>query len=415
MAFKDRLMHAWNAFTGRDPTKSFFDFGPSSANRPDRPMFTRGNERSISAAAYNKIAIDVASVKIRHVRLDENDRFVEEIESRLNECLEFSANIDQTGRALIQDAVQTMFDNGVVAIVPFETSLDPVHHGSFEIYKMRVGRITEWFPENVRVNIYNEKTGQKQDLIVPKSMTVIVENPFYSVVNEYNSTLNRLITKLNLLDAIDKQSGAGKLDMIIQLPYTIRSDARKLQARERKTELENQLANSQYGIAYIDGTEKVTQLNRSLDNQLMKQIEYLTSMFYNQLGITQAVFDGTADEQAMLNYSNRCLEPILSAITEEMRRKWLTKTARSQGQSIIFFREPFKLTSVANIAEVADTFTRNEILTPNEIRSLVGFKPVNNAGADELRNRNLNKSENMVSGPPVSTDENANAGYQYQY
>ena len=401
MGLTDRLQHAWNAFMNRDPTNYRY-IGPSYSNHPDRVRFTRGNERSIVTSVYNRIAIDVASINIKHVRLDKNERYLEEIKSGLNNCLTVEANIDQTGRGFIQDIVMSMLDEGCVAIVPIDTTFNPEVTGSYDIETMRTGKILDWYPAHVKVRVYNDKTGQKEDIIVPKSTVAIIENPLYAVINEPNSTMQRLIRKLNLLDVIDEQSGSGKLDLIIQLPYVIKSPARRQQAEERRKDIEMQLSGSKYGIAYTDGTERITQLNRSVDNNLMKQIEYLTSMLYSQLGITQSILDGTADDKTMLNYYNRTIEPILAAIVDEMERKFLTKTARSQLQSISFFRDPFKLVPVNEISEIADKFTRNEIMTSNEIRQVIGMKPSNDPGADELRNKNLsapageNKNEENI-------------------
>lgn len=392
MSFSDRLQHAWNAFLNKDPTNVYSDYGISSSARPDRPRLTRGNERSIVTSVYNRIAIDAASINIKHVKLDENERYYETIRSGLNYCLNSEANIDQTGRAFIQDIIMSMMDEGCVAIVPVDTSLNPNKTGSYEINSMRTGKILDWYPSHVKVRIYNEKTGLKEELILPKKNVGIVENPLYSVMNEPNSTMQRLIRKLNLLDFIDEQSGSGKLDLIIQLPYVIKTDARRAEAEKRRKDIEMQLSGSKYGIAYTDGTEKVTQLNRSVDNNLMKQIEYLTSMLYSQLGITQAVLDGTADDKTMLNYYNRTIEPILSSVVDEMKRKFLTKTARSQMQSIEFFRDPFKLVPVNDIAEIADKMTRNEIMTSNEVRQVIGMKPSSDPNADVLRNKNLSQS-----------------------
>lgn len=394
MGFVDRLKHSWNAFVNnRDPTNYYRDIGASYSYRPDRVRFSRGNERSIVTSVYNRIALDASAIDIRHVRLDENKRYLEDMPSGLNNCLTIEANIDQTGRSFMQDVVMSMLDEGCVAIVPVDTTLDPKVTSSYDINSMRTGRILDWYPEHVKVRVYNEKTGQKEDIIVPKSMTAIVENPLYAVMNEPNSTMQRLIRKLNLLDVIDEQSGAGKLDLIIQLPYSIKSEGRKQQAEARRKDIEMQLVGSKYGIAYADSTEKITQLNRSVDNNLMKQIEYLTNMLYSQLGITQTILDGTADEQTLLNYNNRTIEPILLAIVDEMKRKFLTKTARSQRQSIELFRDPFRLVPVNNIAEIADKFTRNEILTSNEIRQIIGMKPSKDPRADQLINSNIAQSK----------------------
>ena len=388
---RSRFKKAWNAFFSRDPTKEFEYHGPSYSYRPDRPRFTRGNERSIVTSVYNRIALDVSAIKIQHVRMDENERFLEPIKSHLNDCLTLEANIDQTGRAFIQDVVMSMFDEGVVAIVPVDTDRDP-DTGSFDILSMRTGQILEWYPRHVKVRVYNDLTGQKQDIIMSKESVAIIENPLYAVVNEPNSTMQRLIRKLNLLDVVDEQSSSGKLDLIIQLPYVIKTETRRQQAENRRKDIENQLAGSKYGIAYTDGTERITQLNRSVENNLLKQVEYLTNMLYSQLGITQTILDGTADEKTMLNYNNRSIEPIISAIVDAMKRTFLTKTARTQGQSIAFFSDPFKLVPVTDLAEIADKFTRNEIMTSNEIRQIVGMKPSKDPRADELRNKNLNQS-----------------------
>lgn len=390
MGLLDRVKHGWNAFMNRDPTNFYRDIGSSYFYRPDRPRLTRGNERSIVTSVYNRIALDVAAIDIKHCRLDENGRFIEEINSHLNNCLNLEANIDQTGRAFIQDVVMSMLDEGCVAVVPTTATANPDITQAFDIGSMRTAKIVEWYPKHVKVKIYNETTGEKEDLILTKKSVAIIENPLFAVINEPNSTMQRLIRKLNLLDIIDEQSGSGKLDLIIQLPYVIKSEARRQQAEGRRKDIEMQLAGSKYGIAYTDGTEKITQLNRSVDNNLMKQIEYLTSMLYSQLGITQSVLDGTADEQTMLNYHTRSIEPIISAIVDEMKRKFLSKTARAQLQSISFFRDPFKLVPVNNIAEIADKFTRNEIMTSNEIRQIIGMKPSDDPKADELRNSNLN-------------------------
>lgn len=388
MSFGSRLKHAWNAFTGTDYT-TYQDVGPGYSSRPDRIRLTKGNERSIITSVYNRIALDVAALNVQHIRLDENGRFLSVIQDGLNTCLTVEANIDQTARAFIQDIVVSMLDEGCVAIVPVDTTYDPSVTGSYDIQTMRVGKILDWYPQHVRVRLYNERTGAKENILVPKSTVAIVENPLYAVVNEPNSTMQRLIRKLNLLDVIDEQSGSGKLDLIIQLPYVIKTEARRQQAENRRKDIEAQLSGTKYGIAYADGTERITQLNRSVNNNLMSQIEYLTSMLYSQLGITQSILDGTADEKTMLNYNNRTIEPIISAIVDEMKRKFLTKTARSQSQSISFFRDPFKLVPVNDIAEIADKFTRNEIMTSNEIRQVIGMKPSDDPRADELRNKNL--------------------------
>ncbi len=392
-SFGARLMHAWNAFTNKDPTNTSgyksFETSAYSTRRPYRAQFTRGNERSIVTSVYNRIALDVASINVNHVRLDKNDRFSEIIKSSLNECLTLDANIDQTGRAFIQDVVISMLDEGCVAIVPVDTTTDPSISGSFDINSMRTGKVVEWYPRHVKINLYNDRSGEKEDIVLPKSSVAIVENPLYAVINEPNSTMQRLIRKLNLLDTIDNRTGSDKLDLIIQLPYVVKSELQKKRADDRIDDITNQLSRSDYGIAYIDGTERVTQLNRPVENNLLKQVEYLTSMLYGQLGITQGILEGTADEQTMLNYTTRTIEPIISAITDEMKRKFLTKTARTQGQSIMFFRDPFKLVPVNNIAEIADKFTRNEIATSNEMRQAIGWKPSDDPKADELRNANI--------------------------
>ena len=400
MGLFDKLKHSWNAFVNnRSPTNYYNDIGYSYSYRPDRVRFTGGNERSIVTSVYNRIALDVSSIDIKHVRLDENGSFISVIDSGLNNCLTLEANIDQTGRALKQDIVMSMMDEGCIAIVPVDTTVNPTETGpgAYDILSMRTGKILEWYPSHVKVRVYNDRTGNKEDIIVPKKTVAIVENPLYAVMNEPNSTMQRLIRKLNLLDFIDEQSGSGKLDLIIQLPYIIKTEARREQAEKRRKDIENQLAGSKYGIAYTDGTEKITQLNRPIENNLMKQIEYLTNMLYSQLGITQSVLDGTADEQTMLNYNNRTIEPIVSAIVDEMKRKFLSKTARSQLQSILFFRDPFKLVPVNNIAEIADKFTRNEILTSNEIRQIIGVKPSNDPKADQLINSNISQSKQTTT------------------
>ena len=409
--FSSRLKHAWNAFVNnRDPTMYSRNIGAGYSYRPDRPRLTFGNERSIVTSVYNRIALDVASINIKHCRLDENDRFISIIDSSLNKCLNLEANIDQTGRAFLQDIVMSMLDEGCVAIVPVDTSFDPNVTGSYDVLSMRTGKILEWYPEDVRVRVYNEKTAQKEEITVPKKTVAIIENPLFAVINEPNSTMQRLVRKLILLDAIDEQSGAGKLDLIIQLPYVIKSEARRQQADARRKDIEMQLAGSKYGIAYTDGTERVTQLNRPVDNNLMKQIEYLTSMLYSQLGITQSILDGTADEKTMLNYYDRTIEPIISAIVDEMKRKFLTKTARSQLQSISYFRNPFKLVPVNDLAEIADKFTRNEIMTSNEIRQIIGMKPSDDPKADKLINSNLNQSTESIVKPEEKTEEISEGG-----
>ena len=404
VSFGSRLKHAWNAFLNRDPTGDYRDTGMSYSYRPDRVRFSRGNERSIVTSTYNRIALDAASIDIIHARLDEDGRFISEINSGLNNCLNLEANIDQTGRAFVQDIVMSMLDEGSVAIVPVDTSVDPKVTSSYDIFTMRTGKIIEWRPTTVKVRLYNDRTGRKEDIVVPKSTTAIIENPLYAVINEPNSTMKRLVRKLNLLDSIDEQSGSGKLDLIIQLPYVIKTEARRQQAENRRRDIEAQLSGSKYGIAYTDGTERITQLNRPVENNLMKQIEYLTSMLYSQLGITQSILDGTADEQTMLNYYSRTIEPIISAIVGEMNRKFLTKTARSQMQSIVYFRDPFKLISVGEIAKIADTFTRNEIMSSNEVRQKIGMKPSDDPRADELVNKNLNSSNDKTDSTNVENN-----------
>ena len=408
MGLLTQIRHGWNAFLNRDPTGNYRNIGPEYSYRPDRPRLTRGNERSIVTSVYNRIALDVASIDIKHCKLDENGRFISVVNSALNNCLTLEANIDQTSRAFIQDIVMSMLDEGCVAIVPIETDVDPNSTDSYKIFSMRTGKILGWYPSHVKVRVYNENTGRKEDIIVPKKSVSIIENPLYAVINEPNSTMQRLIRKLNLLDVIDEQSGSGKLDLIIQLPYTVKSDLRKQQAESRRQDIERQLTGTKYGIAYTDATEHITQLNRSVDNNLMKQIEYLTSMLYSQLGITQSVLDGTADEQTMLNYNSRTVEPIISAIVDEMKRKFLTKTARTQLQTISFFRDPFKLVPVNNIAEIADKFTRNEILTSNEIRQIIGMKPSDDPKADKLINSNISQPAEEVVEQPNEGGKNQN-------
>lgn len=397
MGIRDRLQHAWNAFVYNDNT--YVDpqnLGGLSTYKPDRVHFSRGVERSIVTSVYNRLALDVSSIAIKHVRLDENGRFKEEVDSGLQNCLNVEANIDQTGRAFLQDVVMSMLDEGCVAIVPVDTTIDPAKSGSYEINTMRTGKILEWYPAHVRVRVYNDKKGIHEELVLPKSTVAIIENPLYAVINEPNSTMQRLIRKLNLLDVVDEQTSSGKLDLIIQLPYVIKTDARRKQAEERRKDIEMQLSGSKYGIAYTDGTERITQLNRPAENNLMKQVEYLTSMLYSQLGLTQSIMDGSADDKTMLNYYNRTVEPILAAITDEIKRKFLTKTARAQKQTVMYFRDPFKLTPVVDLAEIADKFTRNEIMTSNEIRQIVGMKPADDPSADELRNKNLNQSNEVI-------------------
>jgi hypothetical protein len=404
-------MHAWNAFVADDKKRfdnSAYTHGQSTTYRIDHHRLKRGTEQTIVTSIYNRIAIDVASVDIRHVRIDQNGMFKETIESGLNNCLSLSANIDQTARSFVMDLVLTMLDEGCAVAVPVDTNVDITNANSFDIETLRVGKVTAWYPRAVRVEVYNDLEGKRQEITLPKESVAIVENPLYAVMNEPNSTLRRLIHKLALLDMVDEQSGSSKLDLIVQLPYTIKSPTRKAQAEKRRSELESQLQDSKYGVAYIDSTEKITQLNRSLENQLLTQIEYLTKQLYNQLGVTPEIFDGTADDKITLNYHNRTIEPILSAITIEMKRKFLTKTARSQGQSIEFFNDPFSLVPVSEMAELADKFTRNEILSGNELRAIIGYKPVDDPRADELRNKNLNASSEQLEDPVTVNDGSTN-------
>lgn len=411
LSFSSRLRHAWDVFRNREPTYDFQDTGPSFSYRPDRTRLSGGNERSIITSIFNRIALDVSSINIKHCRIDENGRFKESMNSGIDSCLNLEANIDQTGRAFIQDVVMSMLDEGCVAIVPIETTFDPILTGSYDITSMRTAKILEWYPQHIKVRIYNERTGKQEDIKIPKSMAAIIENPLYSVINEPNSTMQRLIRKLVLLDSVDEATRSGKLDMIIQLPYVIKSPARKAQADKRRKDIEEQLKGP-YGIAYVDGTEKIIQLNRPLENNLMKQIEYLTNLLYSQLGVTQEVLNGTANEQTMLNYNSRTIEPIISAIVDEMKRKFLTKTARTQNQTITFFRDPFRLVPVNDIAEIADKFTRNEILTSNEIRQIIGMKPSDDPKADKLVNSNLNQSETQLKDiySDNTSDEETNDG-----
>lgn len=402
MNILSRVRSAWGAFLGRDPT---FSYGQGSYIRPDRPRFSSGNERSIVTSIYNRFAMDTSSYAIQHVRLDKDDRYLETIDSDFNRCLTLSANIDQTGRALIQDIVISMMDEGVVAVVPVEADRDPFENDSFKIYSLRTAKIIQWYPNDVQVRLYDDRDGQAKDIILPKSSVAIIENPWYAVVNEPNSTMKRLIHKLGLLDFLDDQNSSGKMDLIIQLPYVVKNDIKKAEAEKRRKDIEMQLVGSKYGIAYIDGTEHITQLNRAVDNNLMGQIEYLTSMLFSQLGINQAILDGTADEPTMLNYYNRTIEPILSAIADEFKRKFLTQTARSQGQSVKFFRDPFKLVPISTIAELADKMTRNEIMTGNEIRQSIGLKPSKDPTADELRNKNLSKPKEIAETKQNSQSE----------
>ena len=409
MSLGARLKHAWNVFTANETVGARWDIGPSYFYRPDRPIFSRGNERSIITSVYNRIALDVAAISIQHVRLDDEGRFTSVMNSTLNDCLSLEANLDQTGRAFIQDIVQSMLDEGCVAIVPVDTDIDP-DEGSYKIETMRTGKILEWYPQHVKVRVYNEQTGKKEDVLVSKRTVAIVENPFYAVMNEPNSTMQRLIRKLNILDAIDEQSGSGKLNLIIQLPYVIKTEARRQQAEKRRKDIEEQLSGSKYGVAYTDGTEHVVQLNRPVDNNIMSQIEYLTSMLYSQLGLTQTIMDGSADDKTMLNYLTRTVEPILSAIVDEMKRKFLTKTARSQKQSILFFRDPFKLVPVGEFAEIADKMTRNEVMTSNEIRQKIGMTPSKDPNADKLRNSNLSAPKEESTEQNISKEDKVQNG-----
>lgn len=411
MGLMNRIKHGWNAFVNnRDPTYSNQHIGESSYYRPDRVRFSRGNERTIVTSIYNKIALDVSNIDIRHVKLDKDDRFIDYVKSGLDECLTTEANLDQTGRAFKQDVVMSMFDEGCVVLVPTDTSVSPVSTGSYEIDSMRTGKVTAWYPDKVTIKLYNERTGKKEEVTLPKRMVAIIENPFYAVMNEPNSTLQRLIRKLNLLDAIDEQSGSGKLDLLIQLPYTVKTDLKRQQAETRRQDIEKQLTGSKYGIAYIDSTEHVTQLNRPVENNLMKQIEFLTSTLYGQLGITPSILDGSADEKTMLNYMNRTILPIVTAIVDEMKRKFLTKTARSQKQSIMYFRDPFGLVPVSELAEATDKFTRNEVMTSNEIRQRIGLKPSSDPKADQLINSNISQSAAEVKKTSEVTEETNEGG-----
>ncbi len=407
-----RFKNAWNAFRNRDPTFDFRDLGPAYTYRPDRPRFSRGNERTIVNSVFNRIALDVALLDFKHVRLDDDGRYIDDIPSELNNCLTLEANVDQTSNAFIQDVVMSMIDEGAVAIVPIETSANPTKTSSYDIYSMRTGKILDWYPAHVKVRVYNERTGEKEDVIIPKSVCGIIENPLFSVVNEPNSTLKRLIRKLALLDVIDEQSGSGKMDLIIQLPYVIKGDLKKQQAEERRKSIEDQLTGSKYGIAYIDGTEHITQLNRPIENNLMKQIEYLTSMLYSQLGITTGVLDGSADEKVMTNYYNRSIKPIASAICDEIKRKFLSRTARTQNQSVMCFRNPFELIPVNDVAEIADKFTRNEITTSNEMRQAIGMKPSKDPKADQLVNSNISQPNDKSAQNPEEGGEIQNGNTQ---
>ena len=411
---KHRLSHAWNTFKNKDPT-DYMGIGPGfSGYRPDRYRSTRGHERSIVTSINNRIAMDVASMNIRHVQLDVNGRFLKEMDTGLNNCLKLEANIDQNGRNFIQDVVLSMLDEGAVAIVPVDTEIDPNKSAGIDVLTMRTGKILDWYPKHVRVELYNENSGRHEEIILPKSSVAIVENPLYAIINEPNSTMQRLIRKLSLLDIVDEKTSSGKLDLIIQLPYVIKTEARKQQAELRRKSIESQLAEGKYGIAYTDGTERITQLNRPVENNLMKQIEYLTNMVYSQIGMTQSILDGTADEKTMLNYYNRTVEPILAAIVDELKRKFLSKNARSRMQTVTFFRDPFKLVPVNDIAEIADKFTRNEIMTANEIRQVIGMKPSDDPRADELRNKNLSapagseQPSNPIRSRPDNQEEETN-------
>lgn len=413
MNIGSRLKHAWNAFLNRDPPGSRY-YGGGYSYRPDRMRFSRGSERTIINAIYNRIALDAASITINHVKLDENNRFDSIIDSGLNYCLNIEANADQTGRGLIQDIVMTFLEEGVAAVVPEKTNFDPRYSNSYEIYSMRVGAPVEWYPNHVRVRMFNELTGQKEEITFPKKMVALIENPFYSVMNAPNSTMQQLVRKLALLDVVDEQAGSGKLDMIIQLPYVIKSQSRREQAEQRRSDIEKQLSGSKYGIAYTDGTERIVQLNRSLENNILKSIEYLMNMVYSQLGVTQEILNGTADEKTMNNYMNRIIEPVVSAIADEFKRKFLTKTARTQGQSIMCFHDPFRLAPVSMIAEMADKFTRNEIMTPNEFRQVIGMKPSKDPKSDQLANRNIASADTgtPMQGEENNADEQGNANQQ---
>lgn len=412
-SFRSRLKHAWDVFRDKSTEVSSpfqnspwtgyhtYDFGIGTTSRKDRVRLAPSTEKSIVASLYNKIAVDVAAVPIKHIKTDQNGRYKSTVDSGLNECLSVQANLDQTGRELIQDAVLSMFDEGCVAIVPVETSVNLKTSDSFKIEKLRVGKVLEWYAQKVKLSVYDERVGEQREIVLPKDKVALIQNPFYSIMNERNSTLKRLIRKLNLLDLLDENNNSSRFNMILQLPYTIKTPARQKQAEERLQQLEEQLSGSTYGIAYVDGTEKITQLNRTIESDLVKQVEYLTEQLYSQIGITKTVFDGTADEKTMLNYQNSTLEPILSTICDEMIRKFLTKTARTQGQTLKFFKDPFKLVPIDNIADIADKFTRNEILSSNELRAIVGLEPVDDARADELRNKNLNQSKNDLN--PMST------------
>ena len=404
MGLLDRFKSAWNAFSNREPTISYREVGPGYSYRPDRTRYSRGHEKTLINSIINRIAMDAAAINIHHIRLDKNERFKEIIKSGLNTCLTLEANIDQTGRAFRQDMIMSMLDEGCVAVVPIDTTVNPTKSDSYSIESMRVGKILEWFPSYVRIQVYNDRKGYREDITLPKHAVAIIENPLYAVMNEPNSTLQRLVRKLSLLDVVDEQSSSGKLDLIIQLPYVVKTVARKQQAEERRKDIERQLTGSKYGVAYTDGTERITQLNRPVENNLMKQVEYLTNLLYSQLSITQSIMDGTADEKTMLNYYNRTIEPILSAPVDEMARKFLTKTARTQGQTIAFFRDPFKLVPVNDLSEIADKFTRNEIMTSNEFRQVIGMKPSEDPNADVLRNKNLRAPSEMPVDQPLQEE-----------
>lgn len=405
MSLLTRFRNGWNAFNGRDPTRNqHYDYSPASYTRPDRVTLTRGNERSIVNAVYNRIANDAAQIRLVHAKLDKNGKYLEPIESGLNYCLSDEANIDQTGRAFILDLVLSMFDEGVVAAVPVDTTTNPDVTDSYDIKTMRTGKILEWFPDRVRVRLYDDRDGTKKDIVCPKDSIAIIENPFYTVMNEPNSTAKRLIRKLNLIDIMDEQSSSGKLDLIIQLPYIVKTEARRQQAENRRRDIERQLTGSKYGIAYTDGTEHITQLNRPVENTLASQVSDLKADLYSQLGITQAILDGSASEQELLNYYSRTVEPILAAIADEFKRKFLSKNARSRNQSVWFFRDPFKLVPVDKVADIADKFTRNEILSSNEVRAIVGYQPVDDPAANELRNKNLNQAKDAATNPAVVSD-----------
>ena len=404
MRLLDRFKSAWNAFSNREPTISYREVGPGYSYRPDRTRYSRGHEKTLINSIINRIAMDAAAINIHHIRLDKNERFKEIIKSGLNTCLTIEANIDQTGRAFRHDMIMSMLDEGCVAVVPIDTTVNPTKSDSYSIESMRVGKILEWFPSYVRIQVYNDRKGYREDITLPKHAVAIIENPLYAVMNEPNSTLQRLVRKLSLLDVVDEQSSSGKLDLIIQLPYVVKTVARKQQAEERRKDIERQLTGSKYGVAYTDGTERITQLNRPVENNLMKQVEYLTNLLYSQLSITQSIMDGTADEKTMLNYYNRTIEPILSAPVDEMARKFLTKTARTQGQTIAFFRDPFKLVPVNDLSEIADKFTRNEIMTSNEFRQVIGMKPSEDPNADVLRNKNLRAPSEMPVDQPLQEE-----------